>query len=319
MAHDGNTHAHLRRLAPERPWPRTISETSRRGGCSPCRWWRSASARSRVRRARAAQADRAVHEPLLLPALGHRHASSPAGNHLGLLVVAIPVVGALIIGADGALRLGAHPRPRHPRSDRVDPHQRQPRRAARRAAQAAVVGDLDRLRRPVRRRRTDHHDRRRVRLADRAALPPDRAPSARRCSSPARRPACRRRSRRRSPRSCSPSSCCSSSGSRAASSRSRWRAPTAAIGAPVPPRARAALPGAAASARSSARPGWRAASLAGLLAGVLSALLTVAVYACEDLFQKLPIHWMWWPAHRRPRRSASAGSSSRRRSASATT
>src|SRR3954469_9091323 len=36
--------------------------------------------------------------------------------------------------------------------------------------------------------------------------------------------------------------------------------------------------------------------VAGLLAGVLSALLTYAVYASEDLFQKLPIHWMWWPA-----------------------
>ena len=36
--------------------------------------------------------------------------------------------------------------------------------------------------------------------------------------------------------------------------------------------------------------------LAGLLAGLLSALLTKAVYAAEDGFQKLPIHWMWWPA-----------------------
>ncbi len=36
--------------------------------------------------------------------------------------------------------------------------------------------------------------------------------------------------------------------------------------------------------------------LAGLLAGALSALLTLAVYAAEDGFQKLPIHWMWWPA-----------------------
>jgi CIC family chloride channel protein len=34
----------------------------------------------------------------------------------------------------------------------------------------------------------------------------------------------------------------------------------------------------------------------GLLAGVLSALLTAAVYASEDLFSRLPIHWMWWPA-----------------------
>src|SRR5690349_5214674 len=36
--------------------------------------------------------------------------------------------------------------------------------------------------------------------------------------------------------------------------------------------------------------------IAGLLAGGLSALLTLAVYASEDFFQKLPIHWMWWPA-----------------------
>jgi len=33
----------------------------------------------------------------------------------------------------------------------------------------------------------------------------------------------------------------------------------------------------------------------GLLAGGLSALLTGAVYASEDAFAKLPIHWMWWP------------------------
>ena len=37
--------------------------------------------------------------------------------------------------------------------------------------------------------------------------------------------------------------------------------------------------------------------IAGLLAGGLSALLTLAVYACEDLFQDhIRIHWMWWPA-----------------------
>ena len=34
----------------------------------------------------------------------------------------------------------------------------------------------------------------------------------------------------------------------------------------------------------------------GLGAGVLSALLTQAVYASEDAFARLPIHWMWWPA-----------------------
>jgi len=35
---------------------------------------------------------------------------------------------------------------------------------------------------------------------------------------------------------------------------------------------------------------------AGLAAGALSALLTLGVYAAEDLFKRLPIHWMWWPA-----------------------
>ncbi len=36
--------------------------------------------------------------------------------------------------------------------------------------------------------------------------------------------------------------------------------------------------------------------LVGLFAGALAALLTMAVYASEDLFHLLPIHWMWWPA-----------------------
>jgi chloride channel protein, CIC family len=36
--------------------------------------------------------------------------------------------------------------------------------------------------------------------------------------------------------------------------------------------------------------------VAGIAAGALSALLTLGVYAAEDLFRKLPIHWMWWPA-----------------------
>lgn len=36
--------------------------------------------------------------------------------------------------------------------------------------------------------------------------------------------------------------------------------------------------------------------IAGLLAGVLSVLLTQGVYAAEDAFKKLPLHWMWWPA-----------------------
>jgi chloride channel protein, CIC family len=35
--------------------------------------------------------------------------------------------------------------------------------------------------------------------------------------------------------------------------------------------------------------------LIGLLSGLLSCALTQLVYGCEDLFLKLPIHWMWWP------------------------
>ncbi len=33
----------------------------------------------------------------------------------------------------------------------------------------------------------------------------------------------------------------------------------------------------------------------GAIAGVGSLLLTTAVYAAEDAFRRLPIHWMWWP------------------------
>ncbi|HUI25504.1 MAG TPA: chloride channel protein [Candidatus Kryptonia bacterium] len=42
--------------------------------------------------------------------------------------------------------------------------------------------------------------------------------------------------------------------------------------------------------------GLLSALLVGLLAGGLSAGLTAAVYGAEDAFQRLPIHWMWWPA-----------------------
>lgn len=34
----------------------------------------------------------------------------------------------------------------------------------------------------------------------------------------------------------------------------------------------------------------------GLCIGLCSAAITLGLYAVEDLFQRLPIHWMWWPA-----------------------
>ncbi len=44
--------------------------------------------------------------------------------------------------------------------------------------------------------------------------------------------------------------------------------------------------------------GWGLMSslVVGLSAGMMSAAVTAAVYAAEDGFHRLPIHWMWWPA-----------------------
>ena len=42
--------------------------------------------------------------------------------------------------------------------------------------------------------------------------------------------------------------------------------------------------------------GLMIALLLGIIAGLASGLLTSLVYLCEDLFTRLPIHWMWWPA-----------------------
>jgi H+/Cl- antiporter ClcA/CBS domain-containing protein len=36
--------------------------------------------------------------------------------------------------------------------------------------------------------------------------------------------------------------------------------------------------------------------ICGLLSGALASGLSAALYKVEDLFGKLPIHWMWWPA-----------------------
>ncbi|MGZ4494108.1 MAG: chloride channel protein [Nocardioides sp.] len=36
--------------------------------------------------------------------------------------------------------------------------------------------------------------------------------------------------------------------------------------------------------------------VSGVLAGLLAVIATALVYASEDAFRKLPVHWMWWPA-----------------------
>ncbi len=38
------------------------------------------------------------------------------------------------------------------------------------------------------------------------------------------------------------------------------------------------------------------ATLAGVAIGAVSTYVTRAVYWIEDLFERLPVHWMWWPA-----------------------
>ncbi len=37
-------------------------------------------------------------------------------------------------------------------------------------------------------------------------------------------------------------------------------------------------------------------AMLGIVFGLQSGLMTTLVYAVEDLFERLPIHWMWWPA-----------------------
>ncbi|HEV7621471.1 MAG TPA: chloride channel protein, partial [Flavisolibacter sp.] len=36
--------------------------------------------------------------------------------------------------------------------------------------------------------------------------------------------------------------------------------------------------------------------LFGVVIGIIASLVSKSVYAIEDVFEKLPIHWMWWPA-----------------------
>ncbi|HEV7173221.1 chloride channel protein [Pedococcus sp.] len=36
--------------------------------------------------------------------------------------------------------------------------------------------------------------------------------------------------------------------------------------------------------------------VSGIASGLLALVATVLVYAAEDVFRRLPVHWMWWPA-----------------------
>ena len=162
-------------------------------------------------------------------------------------------------------------------------------------AQAGLVGDRDRHRRPVRRRGPDHHDRRRRRLAVRAAPAPDR----RRAQDPARR---RRRGRHGRHLQLA---------ARRAPARRRAAAVRVAAAQPGPGRGRGLRRHRRRASRCSA-PARSSRSAAPLhlthvdvpaLRGLrrrrpalLAVVATALVYASEDAFRRLPLHWMWWPA-----------------------
>ena len=45
--------------------------------------------------------------------------------------------------------------------------------------------------------------------------------------------------------------------------------------------------------------GWQSIGIAGgvgLIVGLAAAILSALLYRVEDLFHRLPVHWMWWPA-----------------------
>ena len=232
-------------------------------------------------------------------------------------VIVVPVDRRADHRPDGALRLGADPRPRHPRSDRGDPDQRQPRRAEGRDAEAALVGDLDRVRRAVRRRGADHHDRRRfgsliaqffhLTSAERKTLLVAGAAAGMSATFAAPVAAVLLAVElllfEWKPRSLDPGGARQRDGGR---------------GAPLHHRPRARCSRSRRIPSSSARQALAGCVVAGLLAGALSALLTLRRLRLRGAFQQLPIHWMWWPAIG-GLVIGIGGSSSRRRSASATT
>ena len=120
---------------------------------------------------------------------GHWSAAlvSPAGNHLGWWEILVPVAGALIIGVMaryGSERIRGHGIPEAIEAILIGGSSIEPKVAILKPLSSRA---LHRHRRPVWRRRPHHHDRRRIRLHDRAVFQPHQQPSARRCWWPGRR------------------------------------------------------------------------------------------------------------------------------------
>ena len=138
---------------------------------------------------------------------------SPAGHHLGSLAVLVPIAGALIIGLMaryGSERIRGHGIPEAIESILLNGS-----RVAAEACdlEAAFIRNLHRIGRPVRRRGTDHHDGRRIRIDDRAVISSDAALSVRRCWWLERLRVCPQPSPPRCQLSCWQSNCCCLNGS----------------------------------------------------------------------------------------------------------
>ena len=96
---------------------------------------------------------------------------SPAGNHMGWWAVLVPVAGGLIIGLMaryGSERIRGHGIPEAIESILISGSKVQPRLAI---LKPLVGGAVHWNRRTIRRGRPHHHDRRRIRVDDRAVLP----------------------------------------------------------------------------------------------------------------------------------------------------
>ena len=132
------------------------------------------------------------------------HASSPTSpaprhTHLGLWVIPIPVIGGIIVGIMAKYGIVEDQRPRHSRGHGSRTDQPQPHSAPSGHPEADLGRHRHRHRRPIRRGRSDHSNRRRCRIAGGpgAFTPPRR--NAKCCWRAAPRPACRPPSTPRSP------------------------------------------------------------------------------------------------------------------------
>ena len=90
------------------------------------------------------------------------------GSPLGYWMVIVPVLGGLLVGADGPFRFGQDSRARNSRSHRSNFATPCPGRSKSGRLETCISGDCNWIRRPLWRGRANHHVGRRCRIADRA-------------------------------------------------------------------------------------------------------------------------------------------------------